>query len=91
MTMTDNQRTALNTHTLDLIGNIQRIAQLPDIEVRDVEILYDILHELVYLNGSLEDCLRSFDKWDYILSGMEKRYADLSDLPCPPTPQTAEF
>ena len=91
MTMTDNQRTALNAHTLDLIGNIQRIAQLPDIEVRDVEILYDILHELVYIDGSLEDRLRSFDKWDYILSGMEKRYEDLSNLPCPPTLQTAEF
>ena len=56
-----------------------------------MEILYDILHELVFLDGSLEDRLRSFDKWDYILSGMEKRYEDLSDLPCPPTPQTAEF
>ena len=91
MTMTDNQHTALNAHTLDLIGNIQRIAQLPDIEVRDVEILYAILPERDYIDGSLEDRRRSFDKWDYILSGMEKRYEDLSDLPCPPTPQTAEF
>lgn len=91
MTMTDNQRTALNAHTLDLIGNIQRIAQFPDIEVRDVEILYDVLHELVYLDGSYEDRLRSFDKWGYILSGMEKRHEDLSDLPCTLTPQTAEF
>lgn len=91
MTMTNTQRTALNAQTLDLIENVQRIAQFPDIEVRDVEILYGILHELVYLDGSFEDRLRSFDKWGYILSGMEKRHEDLSDLPCTSALQTAEF
>ncbi|MCM1220073.1 MAG: hypothetical protein NC548_36840 [Lachnospiraceae bacterium] len=91
MTMTTNQRNTLNAHTLDLIGNVQRIIQLPNIEERDTEILYDVLHELAYLSGSLEDCLRCFDKWGYILDGMEKRYNDLSDLPCTPTTQIAEL
>ncbi len=91
MTMTTNQRNTINAHTLDLIGNIQRIIQLSNIEERDTEILYDVLHELAYLSGSLEDCLRCFDKWSYILDGMKKRYEDLHDLSRTTTAQIAEF
>lgn len=73
---------SLNKRTLGMVDTIRQTISSHILADEDKGILHEILWEMVNDNGSYEDRMRNFDKWQYTIDGMEKAY----EVPEPATP-----